>query len=118
MFENICMAIEKAIMSVALLAMIEKFKVSQDNNGFAGCVLMDLSKAFNTINHLLLIAQFYLFSKDACKLIYNYSSKQWHRAKINVSFGTWAELLSGVPQGSVLGPPYSIDLFYEFIKCL
>ena len=35
----------------ALLAMIERWKLSIDNNGFAGGVLMDLSKAFDTINH-------------------------------------------------------------------
>ena len=41
----------------ALLAMIEKWKMSLDNNGLARGIIMDLSKAFNTINHELLIAK-------------------------------------------------------------
>ena len=67
----------------ALLAMIEHWKKSLDNNGFAGCILMDLSKAFDTLNHQLLIAKLYAygFSKDACKITLNYLSKRWHRTK-------------------------------------
>ena len=84
--------------------------------------LLGVSKAFDTINHQLLIAKLYAysFSKNACELILNYLSNRWHRTKINASFSSWAELLCGVPQGSVLGPPffnlYINDLFYEFIN--
>ena len=35
----------------ALIFMLEKWKLSVDNKGFAGGVLLDLSKAFDTINH-------------------------------------------------------------------
>ena len=41
----------------ALLSLIEKWKNSLDKKGFGGAVLMDLSKAFDTINHELLIAK-------------------------------------------------------------
>ena len=41
----------------ALLAMIEQWKLSLDKCGFEGGILMDLSKAFDTINHQLLIAK-------------------------------------------------------------
>ena len=86
--------------------MIEKWKMSLDNGGFAGGILMDLSKAFDTINHQLLIAKLYAygFSKDALELILDYLGDRWQRTKINTSFSTWSELLSGVPRGSVLGP--------------
>ena len=40
-----------------LVLMIEKWKATLDKGGFAGGVLMDLSKAFGTINHDLLIAK-------------------------------------------------------------
>ena len=42
----------------ALIVMIEKWKKHLDNNGISGAILMDLSKAFDTLNHELLVAKF------------------------------------------------------------
>ena len=90
----------------ALLSLIEKWKLTLDNRGYAGAILMDLSKAFDTINHELLVAKLnaYGFSNSALKLILDYLSDRWQRVKVNATFSTWSELLKGVPQGSVLGP--------------
>ena len=57
-----------------LLALIENWKKVLDNKGFAVAVLMDLSKAFDTINHDLLVAKLhaYGFSNDSLKLLYSY----------------------------------------------
>ena len=41
--------------------MIEKWKLSIDNKGFAGVVLMDLSKAFDTKNPQLLLAKLHAY---------------------------------------------------------
>ena len=58
----------------ALLALIENWEKVLDNKGFAGAVLMDLSKAFDTINYDLLVAKLhaYGFSNDSLKLLYSY----------------------------------------------
>ena len=102
--------------------MIERSKMSLDKRGFATGVLMDLSKAFDSINPQLLIAKLhaYGFTKNALQLILDYLTDRWHRTKINSSFSTWAEIFSGVSQRSVLGPIffniYINDLFYQFVN--
>ena len=45
----------------ALLSLIERWKKVWDNKGYGGAVLIDLSKAFDTINHDLLIAKLYVY---------------------------------------------------------
>ena len=70
-----------------------------DNYGYAGTIIMDLSKAFDTINHELLLAKLhaYSFDRQSLMLIRSYLENRWHRTKINTSFSTWEELLHGVP---------------------
>ena len=53
----------------ALLALIENWKKLLVNKGFGGAVLMDLSKAFDTINHDLLIANLHAYGFSNGSLI-------------------------------------------------
>ena len=89
----------------ALLSPLEKWRIMLDRRGCGGAVLMDRSKDFDTLYHDLLIAklQAYGFDYNALKLINSYLSNIWQRTEINTSFSSWSELITGVPQGSVLG---------------
>ena len=90
----------------ALLALIEKWKKFLDKKGYAGVVLLDLSKAFDTLNHSLLLAKLkaYKFSENALTLMKNYLTKRHQRTKVNNNFSSWSEVIAGVPQGSILEP--------------
>ena len=67
---------------------------------------MDLSKAFYCIPHDLLIAKLhaYGFEEDALVLTYSYLKRRKQSVRINNTYSFFLEVMSGVPQGSVLGP--------------
>ena len=100
-----------------LLVMLEKWKITLDKKGCCGVLLTDLSKAFDCLSHDLLIAKVdaYGFEYMSTKLIYSYLINRHQRVRINSNYSTWSDIITGVPQGSILGPLifniYLIDLF-------
>ena len=70
---------------------------------------MDLSKVFDCILHDLLIAklQAYGFSEKTVTFIYSYLKRRKENVKIENFDSDFLTLLSGVPQGSILGPFFS-----------
>ena len=67
---------------------------------------MDVSKAFDTLNHELSITKLhaYGFDKSLLKLLHSCLSNRSYRTKVNSKCSFWVELLKHVSQGSVLGP--------------
>ena len=71
-----------------LLVMIEKLKESIDKEHQFGALLTDLSKAFDCIDHKLLIAKLYSYgiSLSSINLLFSYLSNRTQRIKINDCF--------------------------------
>ena len=68
-----------------LTAMIKKWRQSLDSGGQAAAVLTDLSKAFDCIDHELLVVELntYGFDNSSLTFIYSYLSGRKQRTKIN-----------------------------------
>ena len=78
------------------LSFVKKMKRSIDIGKVFGALLSGLSKAFDYLNHDLLIAKL-----NASDLSLPVNRKQ--RKRINNSHGTWMEIIFGVSRRSVLG---------------
>ena len=80
-------------------------------------VLLDLSAAFDTIDHSVLLQKLYEdfgVAGDVLKWFGSYLMDRFFRVKINGTLSDILCLLFGVPQGSLLGPV----LFILYIKHL
>ena len=85
--------------------MTEKFKEPIDNGNAFGALVTDLSKAFDCIDHTLLIAKLSAFGvSPLLKLLYSYLSNRTQRIKIDENFSDRTDIELGVPQNSILGP--------------
>ena len=67
---------------------------------------MDLSKAFDTINHDLMLAKLkaYGFSTNALNLMHSYLKNRKQKVQINNKFSVERNVIAGVPQGSIDRP--------------
>ena len=82
-----------------------------------GTVLMDLSKALDCIPYDLLAAKLHAYglSEDAVTFVHSNLKHRKQGVKINDTKSVFQILLSGIPQGSMLGPILFNILMNNFI---
>ena len=90
----------------ALIQMIDKWLQNINNSEFTGVVFADLAKAFDVINHALLLKKLELhgISDNSLQLITSFLLNRTQLVNVNGSNSDFLSVRYGVPQGSVLGP--------------
>lgn len=106
--------------TTALLHVCDDIFRSLDSGNVTALVLLDYSKAFDTLDHNLLLTKLKYFGlhDSALILLNNYLSNGKQRVRLAFTFSEYSDVNQGVPQGSILGPLlfplYTCD-FSEFL---
>lgn len=91
---------------LAATELIYKIQKNMDKKETAINIFLDLSKAFDTLDHNILLEKLktYGFSNLALKLMQSYLSDRKQSVEYKSTLSDLSTIKTGVPQGSILGP--------------
>ncbi|CAH0559663.1 unnamed protein product [Brassicogethes aeneus] len=106
--------------TTALLKVTDDILQDLDSNNMAALILLDYSKAFDLINHKLLLAilKFIGFGYTSVIFLKMYLSDRQQCVRIKNNISTPVEIKCGVPQGSILGPLLFAIYTSQLVKCI
>ena len=92
--------------STAMIQMYDTWVQAVDRGELAGVCMLDMSAAFDVVDHGILLSKLklYGFDGDALKWMKNYLSGRTQSVYIDGSLSSFLQVDVGVPQGSILGP--------------
>ena len=110
---------EKHSTELATLELIDRITKDIDNGQVPIAIFLDLSKAFDSLNHSILLEKlkYYGIVGRALELCANYLSNRHQYVQHEELKSDMTLIDTGVPQGSVLGPFLFLVYINDFIKC-
>ena len=92
--------------STLLLKLTDDIRTAMNRSEVILPILLDYSRAFDTIDHHLLLEklQNMKFAKNNIKIICSYLIERYQYVQIEDKRSTLLPMFFGVPQGSILGP--------------
>ena len=92
--------------STALAFFTDSILDNADNGLITASVFLDLSKAFDTVDHNILLRKLKLIGLDSKSLnwVESYLSNRFQKTSISNTLSSPLPVSVGVPQGSILGP--------------
>ena len=90
----------------AAIELIDRLMDEIDKKNIPIAIFLDLSKAFDTLNHNILLQKlkYYGFKDSAISLMQSYLVNRKQYVEIEKIKSKTTTLITGVPQGSILGP--------------
>jgi hypothetical protein len=104
---------------MALMEMYDKISLAMDNHEYSVGIFIDLSKAFDTINHSILIEKLSYYGIRGIVLDWfrSYLQSREQYVYLNGMSSTMRSIICGVPQGSILGPLLFILYVNDIASC-